>query len=92
MPSIRCLNTDVDKGNITRCNRFLAIVPDCVIDALAANPGESLVMRCPLCPSYQRWAKIYYKENYGLTWEAIEKPPIDKEIKFDLILNSEQVL
>jgi len=94
MPTIKCKNDRNEKGTIKRCSRFFVFIPDCVVDALKAHPGEKIVNRCPTCPSYQRWAAVYYDRENGLVWETIEKPDseqFDKELQFDMVMNSKQV-
>lgn len=92
MPTIKCHNTRNDRGAIRKCDRFFMQLPKSCIDALKANPGEAIITRCPTCPQYQRWNKMYYDKTFGMTCETIDKPKtFDEEIKFDRIISSEQV-
>ena len=56
-----------------------------------ADKGD--VVRCPTCPSYQRWIGIYYDAERGMVWESmVDKPEaFEPEMVFDVIDKSEQV-
>lgn len=93
MPIIKCNNTRHSKGDIEKCDRFFIQIPDCLIEALKANPGERIITRCPTCPSYQRWTSIYYDVDRGMVWESMSDKPetFESEMKFDVVDKSEQI-
>ena len=92
MATVKCKNTRNEKNEIVKCNRYFVQLPQCTIDNLKSNPGQQIILRCPTCPSMQRWAAIYYKEGEGYVWETIKNPKkFDAEMKFDLVINSEQI-
>lgn len=92
MAKVNCNNTRNEKNTIVKCDRYFVQLPQCIIDNLKSNPGEKIILRCPTCPSMFRWVAIYYSEKDGYVWETIKKPQrFDNEMKFDLIINSEQI-
>jgi hypothetical protein len=92
MHTVKCKNTRNENNQVVTCNRFLKALPDCVVAALKANPGEKMFSRCPTCPGYQRWIEIYYDVNRGMVIESTSKPSdFGTDLEFDTIINSEQV-
>lgn len=89
---ILCQNKRIENGDKTvKCNRFLAAVPQCMIDSLKSNPGEKIILRCATCPGYDRWVSIYYTPEGELAWESSgDKPDFTVELKFDTIFLTEQ--
>ena len=94
MPIIKCNNTRHAKGGeIEKCDRFFLQLPRCLVDAMKNNPDQRIIVRCPTCPSYQRWIGIYYDAERGMVWESmVDKPEeFEPEMVFDVIDKSEQV-
>jgi len=83
----------VRKFETVKCTKFLADVPECVVEALKAHPNETLTLRCGSCEKEYRFINVYYDKSKGLTFKATsDQPDWDGEVlKFDDLRNVEQI-
>lgn len=91
VPTIHCRNQRAESGQeIKECHRVLLRVSEGVVDFIRANPGESILVRCPACPQYLRWIEVANVEG-RLTFQPVDQPDLDAELDFDHILAGEIV-
>ena len=88
---ILCKNTRIEKFNKVECRRYLGSVPESVVEALKANPGQAIKFRCPTCPPSQRFIKVYYDNDNQLIWESTSLTPDGAELQYDNMIISDQV-
>lgn len=69
MPTVKCCNDIVIHGEKKTCDKFLAILPVSVTNALKANPKDKITLRCHDCPGETKWVDVYYSPTDGFTWD-----------------------
>lgn len=69
MATIKCRNEISVKGEKRPCDKFLVILPDCVMSALRDNPGKAIILRCHDCPGEIKWVDVLYDSQNGFTWK-----------------------
>ena len=86
MKTIKCQNYRVEANKSKFCGKFLAMLPECVIESLRQNPGHKIILRCPGCDSSVRWIEVYYDDGFVIDTSdaSIE---FTKSMEFDKILN-----
>lgn len=72
MAMIKCRNEISVKGEKRSCDKFLAILPDCVMSTLRDNPGTAIILRCHDCPGETKWVDVLYEGQNGFTWRNHE--------------------
>jgi len=90
MPTIKCLNERIERGEKVTCDSWLGELTPGVLEFLKNNPNEKAIYRCRYCPPNQRWIVIYYLN--GLVWRALSSIENEQEdVKFNRIYNIEQI-
>jgi len=87
---ITCQNERIDRsGGTVLCGRFLAEIPDRILFGLVE--GEVIKLRCPSCPSSQRFILL----KRGLTWESTGEFPechdVENNMEFKHKLTVKQI-
>jgi len=89
MPTVKCHNDVSISGELKGCNKFLVILPHCVVGALKDNPDQKIIVRCHDCPKETKWVDVFYNLETGFTW-SIHDGDVEfgDDMKFDTILKS----